>query len=90
MSVERSQSRGREPFVSAHFSMASAPTDELTEDTQTSVGRGGAGNIIRSDSVSRDRVADERGRELSPSHPDRVTGLVLLILSPPGLTLGVC
>ncbi|KAF9517985.1 hypothetical protein BS47DRAFT_423037 [Hydnum rufescens UP504] len=53
MSVERSQSRGREPL--------------------TSIGRGGAGNIRRSDSLSREPVGDERGRELSPAHPDRVT-----------------
>jgi len=38
-----------------------------------SVGRGGAGNFKRSESVSRDRVTreedgDERGRELSPGH----------------------
>lgn len=55
---ERSQSRGR--------------------DALTSTGRGGAGNFKRSESVSRDRVSravdgDERGRELSPQHPDRVT-----------------
>jgi len=43
-----------------------------------STGRGGAGNFVRSDSASRGRVSreldgDERGRELSPSNPERVT-----------------
>jgi len=43
-----------------------------------STGRGGAGNFVRSDSASRGRVTreldgDERGRELSPSNPERVT-----------------
>jgi len=42
-------------------------------DTFTSTGRGGVGNIKRSDSVSRDRVGDERGREVSPAHPERIT-----------------
>jgi len=47
-------------------------------ETLTSVGRGGAGNFQRSESVSRERVVhgfpgEERGRELPLDHPLRLT-----------------
>lgn len=86
----RSVSRGRD-FVSLPYSVLITLVLETDifhpSPTQASAGRGGAGNMVRSESQSRAQVTrtedgDERGRDIAPRDENRVSLALPLHHSP--------